>query len=220
MSYTKQLIDISDSTSLPEQAQVINDNLTDIETTMASLGGGSGLGAFDFVGTSPTGGTSEDLDSVDGSSLSGGERALLTYNNEYLLYILDPTSGAAESSPDIIAPDTNPGTKRWILRGKAVLFGTASGTAAEGNDARLPTSDQKAALAGTAGSPGAANKYVTDSDSRNNDARTPTAHTTSHKHGGSDEVATATAAANAIPKAGADGKLDAGWIPTIDGGTV
>ena len=40
------------------------------------------------------------------------------------------------------------------------------------------------------------------------------AHATSHKHGGSDEVATATAAADAIPKAGATGKLAIGWFPT------
>lgn len=44
---------------------------------------------------------------------------------------------------------------------------------------------------------------------------TPTAHATSHKNGGTDEVATATAAANAIPKAGSDGKLAVGWIPDL-----
>lgn len=40
-----------------------------------------------------------------------------------------------------------------------------------------------------------------------------TNHHAKHQHGGSDEVATATAAANAIPKADGTGKLDAGWIP-------
>lgn len=45
------------------------------------------------------------------------------------------------------------------------------------------------------------------------DSRTPTAHATSHQHSGTDEIATATAAANAIPKADGTGKLDAGWIP-------
>jgi hypothetical protein len=39
-----------------------------------------------------------------------------------------------------------------------------------------PTADQKAALAGTHGSPSGSNKYVTDSDPRNTDARTPLAH--------------------------------------------
>ena len=38
-----------------------------------------------------------------------------------------------------------------------------------------------------------------------------TAHKAKHQHGGADEVATATAAANAIPKADASGKLDT-WI--------
>jgi hypothetical protein len=51
-------------------------------------------------------------------------------------------------------------------------------------------------------------------DSRLSDARTPTSHATSHKHGGSDEVSTATAAANAIPKAGSNSKLDPTWLPT------
>lgn len=39
----------------------------------------------------------------------------------------------------------------------------------------------------------------------------PKAHTASHKHGGTDEIATATPAPNAIPKADGSGKLD-GWI--------
>ena len=50
-------------------------------------------------------------------------------------------------------------------------------------------------------------------DSRFSNARTPTAHASTHQHGGADEVATTTPAANAIPKAGAGGKLDGGWLP-------
>jgi len=42
-------------------------------------------------------------------------------------------------------------------------------------------------------------------------------HAASHQHGGADEVATATPAANAIPKAGAGGALAAGWIPDLSG---
>jgi len=48
----------------------------------------------------------------------------------------------------------------------------------------------------------------------------PSAHATSHQNGGADEVATATAAANAIPKAGAGGTLAAGWIPTLNQNTT
>ncbi len=55
-----------------------------------------------------------------------------------------------------------------------VDYGTGSGTAAQGNDARIPTTDENAALAGTSGSPAAGNPYVTDGDSRNTDARAPT----------------------------------------------
>lgn len=41
----------------------------------------------------------------------------------------------------------------------------------------------------------------------------PGTHASTHKHGGADEVATATAAANVIPKTGAGGTLDIGFIP-------
>ncbi len=40
-----------------------------------------------------------------------------------------------------------------------------------------PTADEKAALVGTSGTPSTSNKYVTNADSRNSDARVPTAHT-------------------------------------------
>lgn len=59
----------------------------------------------------------------------------------------------------------------------------------------------------------AAGTVAAGDDSRFTNARTPTAHAASHQHGGADEVATATPAANAIPKAGADSKLAAGWMP-------
>jgi len=41
------------------------------------------------------------------------------------------------------------------------------------------------------------------------------AHAASHKDGGSDEVATATAAAGAVPKAGTNGRLAPAWSPTL-----
>jgi len=39
-----------------------------------------------------------------------------------------------------------------------------------------PSAGEKAALPGTSGTPGSGNKYVTDADSRNTNARTPVAH--------------------------------------------
>lgn len=59
--------------------------------------------------------------------------------------------------------------------------------------ANLPTAGEKAALPGTSGAPGAGNKYVTDGDARNTDARTPTVHAASHKGGGTDVIDGATA---------------------------
>jgi len=49
---------------------------------------------------------------------------------------------------------------------------------------------------------------------------TPSAHAASHQNGGSDEIATATPGASAIPKADATGKLAVGWIPTLNQSTT
>ena len=43
------------------------------------------------------------------------------------------------------------------------------------------------------------------------------AHAATHQNGGTDEISTATPAANAIPKAGTGGTLVAGWIPDLSG---
>lgn len=56
---------------------------------------------------------------------------------------------------------------------------------------------------------------IIEGDTRLTNARTPTAHSTSHKHSGGDEVATATPTADAIPKAGASSTLDKLWLPTM-----
>ncbi|KKK66786.1 hypothetical protein LCGC14_2960590, partial [marine sediment metagenome] len=93
-----------------------------------------------------------------------------------------------------------------------IIFGTIPGTAAEGSDARIPTQDENDALQGTSGAPGSVNPYVTNADARNSDARAPTSHAASHQHGGSDEVAVAVPAANAIPKAGGGSVLAGGWV--------
>ena len=65
--------------------------------------------------TALTGGTATALDSVDGNSLLDKDRAFTLISGVFYVHQLDAASGAAESSPDVIAPDTNPGTKRWIL---------------------------------------------------------------------------------------------------------
>ncbi len=70
-----------------------------------------------FLGaTSLIGGATGALDKIDGDTLTDGDGCLVITATGYYLYILDDDSGAVESSPDVIAPDTNPGTKRWILQ--------------------------------------------------------------------------------------------------------
>lgn len=62
-----------------------------------------------------TGGTSGALDSIDGSSLSDGDRAIVFTSTYYYIYYLDSDNAGTESSPNIISPDSNAGTKRWVL---------------------------------------------------------------------------------------------------------
>ncbi len=66
--------------------------------------------------TALTGGAAGALDSIDGTALQDGEVAHVWVSNVLYIYLLDADSAAAESSPAIIAPDTNAGDKRWILQ--------------------------------------------------------------------------------------------------------
>jgi hypothetical protein len=73
-------------------------------------------------------------------------------------------------------------------QGIFVELGTTSNKAASGQDSRFPTGDEKAALAGTDGTPSSSNKFVTNTDSRLADSRTPSAHASTHSRGGSDPI--------------------------------
>jgi hypothetical protein len=61
------------------------------------------------------------LDNVDGNDVADGDGAFVLYDNptsglqEFYIYKLDSTSGATASSPTVIAPVSNAGTKRWLL---------------------------------------------------------------------------------------------------------
>ena len=64
-----------------------------------------------------TGGTSDALDGIDGAGLNEGDIGwVYTSSNERYDYRLDADLGSAESSPDIIVPDTTPGSKCWVLQ--------------------------------------------------------------------------------------------------------
>ena len=62
------------------------------------------------------GGGAGFLDAIDGAGLTDLDAAFVQVFNTFHAYTLDADSGAAESSPAVIAPDTNAGTKRWILQ--------------------------------------------------------------------------------------------------------
>jgi hypothetical protein len=64
-----------------------------------------------------TGGTDDALDGYDGGDLNDKDVALVVTATAFYHYILDDDSGATESSPNVIKPDDNAGTKRWILVG-------------------------------------------------------------------------------------------------------
>ena len=56
----------------------------------------------------------------------------------------------------------------------SVNYGDQAETAAQGNDDRIPSQDENDALQGTNGTPTDANRYVTNTDPRNTNSRTPT----------------------------------------------
>lgn len=62
------------------------------------------------------------------------------------------------------------------------FYVATSATTWASTNPNIPSDAEKAALAGTSGTPGSGNKFVTNADARNADARTPTAHV----HGAAD----------------------------------
>ena len=68
-----------------------------------------------YFATTLTGGGTNALDQIDGSDLVDLDAAIVVTLDKTYIYSLDDDSGAAESSPDVIKPDLNAGTKRWIL---------------------------------------------------------------------------------------------------------
>jgi hypothetical protein len=69
-----------------------------------------------YAATALTGGGEGALDAIDGANVADGDGAVVIAAGTAYFYRLDGTSGAAESSPSVIAPDANAGDKRWILQ--------------------------------------------------------------------------------------------------------
>jgi hypothetical protein len=62
-----------------------------------------------------TGGGDGALDAIDGNLLNDGCFAITVTSSMTYIHQLDEDNGSAESSPDIVKPDSNAGDKRWVL---------------------------------------------------------------------------------------------------------
>jgi len=74
-----------------------------------------------YNATTLTGGGEDTLDGINGQDLFDNARAMVFGTGVVRFYYLDEDSGAGESVPDVIKPDDNAGTKRWILIQSAVV---------------------------------------------------------------------------------------------------
>ena len=123
--------------------------------------------------------------------------------------------GSSDVNAKVSANDTTTGFLNGKLTaGSNVTLTEQNDGGDENLDIAVPdaTTTTKGAVELATDGESAANVVVQGNDARLSNARTPTAHASTHQHGGSDEVSTATPAANAIPKANASGDLADGWI--------
>jgi hypothetical protein len=72
--------------------------------------------AYWYNATCLTGGTDGCLDTVNGQNLVDGDRAIVVTSTNSYFYLLDDDLSGTESSPDIINPDSNAGTKSWVMQ--------------------------------------------------------------------------------------------------------
>jgi len=75
-----------------------------------------------------TGGGANALDAIDGNDLNSNDMAVAITATGVFFYILNASCSVPEHSPSVIAPDSNPGTKRWILKGATGNAATTTST--------------------------------------------------------------------------------------------
>jgi hypothetical protein len=158
------------------------------DTTPAEVSSSTHLGAIlkgiDNVLTSGGSYTDENARDAVGAALVAGNTNSINFTQDdagdsIAADVQRKTVGLTANSQGALGEDTN---------GLFVELGTTSNRAASGQDARFPTNDEKAALAGSNGIPSGANPYVTSNDTRMTNARTAVAHAATHARGGSDEI--------------------------------
>jgi hypothetical protein len=196
--------DLSKTESLNVASTVVTTSAPAFSTTLVTNGGSANSGflvALDGYGKLDGRVISTDGAKLDGIAISA---AALTSSAP-----IDTTKAAAVIGVAITAARSDHKHDVTTAAASSNPPGTSN---AEGSATSLARSDHTHALAAYGTTSGT---IAQGNDSRFTDARTPTAHSTSHKNGGTDEVATASATANAIPKAGAGGTLAVGWIPDL-----
>ena len=70
---------------------------------------------YGFIALTGGGTGALDREEIDGDDLVDKDIAIGVVTDTLYVYILDADSAVAESSPAVIAPDTNAGDKRWVL---------------------------------------------------------------------------------------------------------
>lgn len=137
MPYTPTPLDlVTPADSNHSCFEKVNQNFKDINTGFTEIAS-LVAGGFDFFKTVLTGGTSGCLDEMDGDTLSDGDKAIVIVGNNparTYIYVLDADNAGAEDSPYIIAPDTNPGDKRWVLSARIPRTWKGVGTPTASDD--------------------------------------------------------------------------------------
>jgi hypothetical protein len=121
---------------------------------------------------------------------------------------------SVEVGDHIISNQDDPSElSHWSRVNKNISFGSTQGTACEGNDGRLPSVNEKAAMKGTevGDPPSATNEFITNDDARLSDDRDPNTHAGNHISGGEDPIREATNGQNGLATASHIQKIEASY---------
>lgn len=144
----------------------------------------------------------QDITALKATGAATPDKQLRLVEDTGSLFRYDSASTATADDVSVVTPTGVSGAGRWIKIQSATqdhnaLLNLNAGTTYQHltttEKGYLPTSSEKAALAGTSGVVSGANKFVTDSDGRLTNDRTPLHHASTHNNGGDDAIQLVTA---------------------------